>query len=189
METNQPALVARLFPEVSLKRNIIIVMAGALLTAICAQASIPAWPVPITLQTLAVTLCGLTMGSRLAIWSQLVYISAGCCGLPIFANFSGGIANLAGPTGGYLVAFVVAAGFLGYAAERGRAENALDITSLLIAANFVILALGTAWLAFFVPKGTAMAYGFYPFIGGAVIKSIVVAGLLPAANRLVTLKE
>lgn len=106
-----------------------------------------------------------------------------------FRQFFGGIANLAGPTGGYLVAFVVAAGFLGYAAERGRAENALDITSLLIAANFVILALGTAWLAFFVPKGTAMAYGFYPFIGGAVIKSIVVAGLLPAANRLVTPKE
>jgi biotin transport system substrate-specific component len=105
--------------------------------------------------------------------------------MPVFANGEFGIAKLAGPTGGYLVAFVFAAGLLGYASERGFIRSAIDLTSALIAANFLILATGTAWLSWYVPQGTAMNLGFYPFLAGALVKSLVVVAMLPAAKRLV----
>lgn len=185
MKTFHPAIAARLFPRETALRNVGLVIFAAALTAACAQASIPAIPVPFTLQTMAVTLAGLTLGWRLAIWSQITYIAAGCANMPVFANGESGIAKLVGPTGGYLVAFIVAAGFLGYVTERGFVRNAIDLTSTLIAANFMILAIGTAWLAWYVPQGSAMNLGFYPFITGALVKSLVVVAMLPAAKRLV----
>ena len=185
MKTFHPAIAARLFPRETAWRNIAFVILAAALTAVCAQASIPVYPVPITLQTMAVTLAGLTLGWRLAMWSQVTYIAAGCANMPVFANGEFGIAKLIGPTGGYLVAFIFAAGFLGYVSERRFIRNALDLTSALIAANFIILAFGTAWLAWYVPQGTAMNLGFYPFLIGALVKSLVVVAMLPAAKRLV----
>jgi biotin transport system substrate-specific component len=185
MKTFHPAIAARLFPRESAGRNIAFVIFAAALTAACAQASIPVYPVPFTLQTMAVTLAGLTLGWRLAIWSQITYIAAGCANMPVFANGEFGIAKLFGPTGGYLVSFIVAAGLLGYVSERGFIRNALDLASALIAANFIILAIGTAWLAWYVPQGTAMNLGFYPFLTGALMKSLVVVAMLPAAKRII----
>ena len=185
MKTTHPALAARLFPRESVWRSVGLVVFAAALTAICAQASIPAYPVPFTLQTMAVTLVGLTLGWRLATWSQITYIAAGCANMPVFANGEFGVAKLVGPTGGYLVAFVIAAGFLGYLSERGAIRNVFDLSSALIAANFIILAIGTAWLAWYVPQGTAMNLGFYPFLTGALIKSLAVVAMLPAARTVV----
>jgi biotin transport system substrate-specific component len=79
----------------------------------------------------------------------------------------------------------MAAGLLGYVSERGFIRNALDLASALIAANFIILAIGTAWLAWYVPQGTAMNLGFYPFLTGAFVKSLVVVAMLPAAKRII----
>lgn len=107
------ALIPSLIPVQTLWKQACLVLGGAALTALMAQVAIPWQPVPFTLQTLAVTLCGITMGWRLGVMSQVAYLAAGASGLPVFADASFGIAKLFGPTGGYLFAFVLAAGLVG----------------------------------------------------------------------------
>lgn len=161
------------------------VVFGALLTALGAQASVPWQPVPFTLQTLAVTLAGLAMGARLGAATQITYLGLGAIGLPVFANFSGGAIHLTGPTAGYLLSFPLAAALLGYAADRGWTEGWLGRAAALIVANLVILGIGTTWLAFYVPHGSAMELGFFPFLTGALVKSAVVWAVLPALRSRV----
>ena len=114
MTLTQAALPAR-----STRTNILLVLAGSALVALSAQASVPMWPVPMTLQTLAITLIGLTYGSRLAAATMLAYLAEGAVGLPVFANASGGIAPLMGPTAGFLWGFVGMAWLTGWLVERG----------------------------------------------------------------------
>jgi biotin transport system substrate-specific component len=161
-----------------------MVVLGAAFTALCAQASIPWTPVPFTLQTLAVTLCGLSLGARVGLLSQVLYVLAGCAGLPVFAEASGGIATLFGPTGGYLVSFILTAGALGHAADRGWATKAWDLALALVVANLFILSLGATWLGFYIPTDQAFEAGFLPFLSGALLKSVVVWVTLPAARKL-----
>jgi len=185
------ALVPTLVPNQTLLRQIAIVLGGATVTALAAQASIPLQPVPLTLQTLAVTLCGITLGARLAVLSQVAYIGAGMAGLPVFANGGFGPQHLTGPTGGYLVAFVLAAGLLGWLADRGWDRKLLTATAALALGNLLILALGTAWLALLTQSGWDKAWllGFAPFIPGAIAKSIVVILAMPLTWRLVGKSE
>ena len=158
------------------------ITAGAAFTAICAQISIPFEPVPVTLQTLAVTLCGLRLGAKEGTLSQLAYVAAGVAGLPVFASGKVGPAVLLGTTGGYLVAFVLAAGLLGWLSDRGLTQKWVPALGALLAANLLILGLGTAWLSTTVGVSSAIALGFFPFLVGAGIKSVAalgVMGLLP----------
>ena len=161
----------------------------AFLTAVGAHVAfyMPGNPVPITLQTYFVLLSGLALGSRRAAVSQLLYLAAGAAGLPVFAGARGGLAVLAGPSAGYLLAFVLAAAIAGQARElRGWLRKIL----LLSVATLVIFAGGVAVLAlwmfatreglligsspFFSPVGGAVkgafVLGALPFIPGAVIK-------------------
>jgi biotin transport system substrate-specific component len=161
-----------------------LALMGAAFTALCAQASIPWIPVPFTLQTLAVTLCGLSLGARAGILSQLTYVLAGCAGLPVFSQASGGLSVVLGPTGGYLLAFVVTAGILGYATDRGWTTKPWELAIALALSNLLILAIGSTWLGFFIPTDQALEKGFYPFLTGALVKSIAVWLTLPAARKL-----
>lgn len=181
------ALVPTLVPNQTLVRQIAIVLGGAAITALAAQASLPWYPVPLTLQTLAVTLCGITMGARLAVMSQIAYIGAGMAGLPVFANGGFGAHHLLGPTGGYLAAFVLAAGLLGWLADKGWDRKLSTAAIALAVGNLLILAMGTAWLAVWSNGGwdKAFALGFTPFISGAIAKSVVVIVAMPLTWRLV----
>jgi len=187
MSATTRALVPTLVPAQTLLRQAGLVIGGAALTALAAQASIPLQPVPLTLQTLAVTLCGITMGARLGLLSQLTYLAAGACGLPVFANGAFGIQQFVGPTAGYLVAFALAAGLLGWMADRGWDRKIWSASIALALGNLLILTVGTAWLALGMHLGwpTAWATGFAPFIVGAVMKSVVVVIAMPVAWRLV----
>ena len=129
--------------------------------------------VPLTLQTFFVVLAALLLRPRWAAASLLVYVALGAVGLPVFAGGRGGAAVLVGPTGGYLVAFVVAA-FLGACIASGRAQPALWRQ---IGAAFVVIltvnVLGAAWLSWsaHLPLAAALAAGVAAFIVGDVLKA------------------
>lgn len=176
-------LVNRLSPGRSLAKDAVLVVGGATLTAICSQIAIPWIPVPFTLQTFAVLLCGLVLGSRRGMLSQLAYVFCGAAGLPVFQGFAGGFVRLAGPTGGYLIGFVLAAGIVGALAERGWDRRVLSTAAAMAVGTAVILGLGCAWLSFYVGWPKSLWLGVIPFLAGDAIKAAAAAAALPAAWR------
>ena len=151
----------------------------AVLTAVGAKIAVPlpGTAVPFTLQVVAVLLAGIVMGPRLGAASQLLYLGAGMAGLPVFAA-GGGLAYLLGPTGGYLLAFPIAAAIAGWSAARSRGLLPTVLGSA-IAVAFIHLA-GAAWL--FVLGGTAASLGgLLRFLPGDVLKvalAVLVGGRL-----------
>lgn len=166
--------------------NLGLVLAGSLLVALSAQVSIPLWftPVPITGQTFGVLLVGALLGSRRGALALAAYLLEGAAGLPVFAEFRGGLPVLLGPTGGYLVGFVFAAGLVGWLAERGWDRRFVTALAAMALGNVVVFACGVPWLAQFVTPSQALALGFWPFIAGALVKTVLAAALLPAGWRL-----
>ena len=123
------------------------VFSFSILTAISAQISIPIKPVPFTLQSMIVLLAGAFLGAKNGAYSQIVYILMGVIGLPVFAQTADstiGIARLFGPTGGYLIAFPLAAFLVGYLTERS--QKYLSIVLSMFAAEMIILYIGTLYL-------------------------------------------
>jgi biotin transport system substrate-specific component len=123
------------------------VLSFSILTAISAQISIPIRPVPFTLQTFIVLLAGAFLGAKNGTYSQIIYILMGIVGLPVFAQTADGtigIARLFGPTGGYLIAFPIAAFIVGYLTEKS--QKYLSIVLSMFAAEMLILYIGTLYL-------------------------------------------
>ena len=119
----------------------------SILTAISAQVSIPVKPVPFTLQTMIVLLAGAFLGSKNGAYSQVLYIFLGIIGLPVFAQTADGtmgFARLIGPTGGYLLAFPLAAFLVGYLTEKS--QKYLFVIISMFAAEFVVISVGTLYL-------------------------------------------
>lgn len=182
----------------TLQGQLLLATGFACLTALGAVVQIPIGPVPITLQVLFVLLSGLVLGSRLGALSQMQYLAMGLAGAPVFAGGKSGLIALLGPTGGYLVGFVVAAYVAGLVAESaarpGRVRffvaglvgtAGLYLCGMMWLATWFALGTGTSWIA---ELGTAWTFGVLPFIlldtGKAVIASAValsgraLAGLL-----------
>jgi biotin transport system substrate-specific component len=168
------------------------------LTAAAAQVSfpLPFTQVPFTFQPMVVLFGGLVLGSRLGPASQVLYLLAGITGLPVFAA-SGilppGILRLLGPTGGYLMAYPIAAFAVGYLAERGWARRyATSVAAMIIGLGIVYLG-GTVWLAYFARLGSgsgaiglaaALASGVYPFVLADLVKLAAAASIAPGLWRL-----
>ncbi len=167
-------------PDVRL-RALVLALAGAAVTAIGAQISIPWQPVPFSLQTLAVVLCGLTLGFKDAARAMALYVGLGAAGLPIFAGGRSGFGVLVGPTGGYLLAFILAAAWLGWVADRGWDRKAITLAPALIGAYAIILGLGSLWLSFFIGYPEAFYTGVAPFLLGDVFKAVAAVILVPGA--------
>jgi biotin transport system substrate-specific component len=169
---------------------ILPVLLFALLTALTARLTIPLpfTVVPITLQTLAVLLSGLVLGSRGGALSQLLYLAAIAAGLPITASGIGGPAAFVTPTAGYLIAFVPAAFVAGYLLERWQSptRNSLLIHVVAgICAMLVIYAGGAAWLTVVLGNvQTALQQGVLPFIGVDLAKAVVAALVSGGGRRL-----
>jgi biotin transport system substrate-specific component len=140
--------------------------------------------VPFTLQTSLVLLTGAVLGRSRAIASMLLYVLAGAAGLPWFANHSYG---LSGPTAGYLIGFVVAAGVVGELSARGGDRNVWRAAALMVIGNVVIYAFGVGWLMHEVPSysfGQALHYGMVVFLASDLAKLVVASAVLPAAWKL-----
>ncbi|MGH7544127.1 MAG: biotin transporter BioY [Gemmatimonadota bacterium] len=142
------------------------------LTAIGAfiRIPLPFTPVPITLQTFFVLASGIYLGGRDAALSQVLYVALGVAGLPVFAGASG-LAHALGPTGGFLLAFPIAAWLVGRSVKPG--DRLARAAVVLIAADVVIFALGATWLAIFLGVGAerALELAVLPFLPGTVIKT------------------
>lgn len=160
----------------------------AALTAVSALVSVPLGPVPFTLQSLMVPLSGAVLGPAGGFFSQLVYLLLGFVGLPVFANFSSGIATLAQPSGGFLLSFPLAAAFAGWltgALERRGRVRFWPLLGVMIAADLVVFAIGVPWLAYVLgpAKGQgfnlllAVKLGLIPFILSDLAKLAAAAAL------------
>jgi len=187
-----PAVRALTLADVAVPRagtlvNLLLIVGASLVTALAAQIAIPVpWsPVPITGQTWAVLLCGAVLGARRAFLAQALYLLEGAAGLPVFAGFSAGAAVFAGPTGGYLVAFPLAAAVTGLLAERGWDRRFLTMVAAMLLGSVVIFTLGLANLSRFVPGDQLLAAGLLPFLPGDLVKSSLAALVFPSAWRWV----
>jgi biotin transport system substrate-specific component len=158
-----------------------LIIGASFFVAFCARIAIPipGTPVPLTVQNLGVLLVGLALGSRRGFAALALYLVEGASGLPVFSPFGkGGIAQLVGPTGGYLIAYPFVAGLAGYLLERGKATFARAAWAA-IAGELLLFACGLSWLYVLTHSlARALSFGLYWFIFAEVIKVMLAAGLV-----------
>ena len=128
-----------------LATNLATVVLGTLVITLAAKINVPVWPVPVTLQSLAIAALAAAFGARIGVATVALYLAQGAMGLPVFA-VGGGLPYLMGPTGGFLLGFLVMAGIIGYAADRGASAKPLTLFGAMLVGEAVLLALGFAWL-------------------------------------------
>jgi len=173
-----------------------------LLTIAAAQISIPLpfTPVPFTFQPMVVLVGAAALGSRLGAASQILYLTLGIIGIPVFAAspiLPQGVARLLGPTGGYLMAYPLAAYVCGALAERGLDREYFSALGTMVGGLVVVFAGGVSWLAFVMePAGGvshALAIGFFPFVAADLFKLMIAAGVMPSlwwlTGRLLSLEH
>ncbi len=154
----------------------ISVFLGSLLLIASAKIKVPLYPVPMTLQPLAVLMIAMLFGRKLATLTVGLYIFKGFIGLPVFA-FGGGLMYLMGPTGGFILGFFISAIIVGYLADHGWGKKvSLSIISMLIGMS-VIYTLGIFQLALLKGFNFALLKGFYPFLLGDFYK-LLLAGII-----------
>jgi biotin transport system substrate-specific component len=171
--------------------SVVLVVAAAVLTVLAAQWVIPLpfTPVPITGQTFAVLLTGAALGSKLGSAGQVLYVGMGVLGAPVFAGEwgSGWSPERSGGTWGYLLGFIVAAGLVGYLAERRQDRTFATMFTAFLLGSTLIYALGVVGLmvTFEMSLNEAVVAGVVPFVVGDVIKAAAAGLLLPGAWRLI----
>ena len=177
---SRPLLGDALFPGTRLVRNTLLVIGGSLALAVSAKIQVPFWPVPITMQSMVALLIGAAFGSRLGVATILAYLAEGIAGLPIFAGMAAGPAYLAGPTGGYLLGFLLGGGFAGWAAERGWGRELSRTLPLMLLGHVLIFAPGMLLLAALMGWNKALAFGIAPFVMATLLKSALGAAMMAA---------
>ncbi|MDF0600157.1 biotin transporter BioY [Psychromarinibacter sp. C21-152] len=171
----------------NLLTNAALVLGGSAFIALAAQVSVPMWPVPMTLQSLAILIVGLTFGARLGAATLLAYLAEGLAGLPVFANGGAGVAYFFGPTCGFLLGFVLTAWIAGFAADRGLTRGVVSTALVALVAGAAMYIPGVAW-----PMGVAALFGVEggwvgttaaalwagwvsPFLLGDAVKAVIAA--------------
>ena len=185
-QTQNITLIDKLVAR-TLINNIILVVAGVALTALSAQLSIPAFPVPFTFQTLAVLVIGSTYGAARGAITMGAYALVGALGLPVFADASSGFNVLFGYSGGFIIGFIFAAALAGRLAELKWSSNVLKALVGFVISTVVIYGLGIPVLAMNAYDSDLLAatQGMLPYLGWDFVKSVIAAGLIPSAWLLV----
>lgn len=188
-------LTAMALGRMTLARQVALVLGGTLLLTVASQISVPFFPVPMTLQTLAVLLIGFVYGARLGAITVAVWLGQALLGAPVLANFMNGAAFV-GPTAGFLVGFVGMAWLVGWAADRGVASP-VKLAAVALAASALLYLPGLAW-----PLGIAQAFGIeagwaglsfgqvvsgfaLPFLLGDAVKAVLAALIVSGAVKAV----
>jgi biotin transport system substrate-specific component len=173
-------------PTIKLAKSGLMILAGVAVITASAKITVPFWPVPMTLQTMAIMAIAVASGPRMALAIMMAYLGSGAMGLPVFARTPErgiGIAYMMGPTGGYLAGYLVAAGLVGaLAQDRGAVGRFI----VMMGGMIPVYLLGLAGLSSFVPSEQVLALGFTPFILGDTTKIALVAFGCAAINRLKT---
>jgi len=186
------SLALKRVKEASLTNKIILAFGMAVLTGILAQVRLflPWTPVPVTCQTFAVLLTGIVLGRYWGGISQVIYVVLGIAGIPWFNGATGGYSAIIGPTGGYLLGFILAALFVGHITDKYNwSKGFYQMLGIMMFANFILIYLPgliqlNIWLYLF--KGTSsnivqlLYAGVIPFVAGDMIK-IVSAALIARA--------
>lgn len=156
-------------------RIALTIIAGTALMTLAAKIQIPFWPVPMTLHTLAVMAFAVVLGPRIAVSIFLAYLAAGAVGLPVFSGSPErgiGLAYMVGPTGGYLLGYLIASWLVGVLAAG---KGTLGRVGAMLAGMVPIYVIGVAWLAAYVPFAQVLAVGVTPFLLGDLAKIGIVA--------------
>lgn len=167
-------------------KHIAIVVGASLFVALCARITLPLpfTPVPLTMQNFGVLVVGLLLGGGRGFAALCLYLAEGAIGLPVFnPTGAGGIAQLLGPTGGYLMAYPLVAGLAGLLVERGRKTFARAAVAGLLA-EVVLFSIGLGWLAIWAGSlKRAFFYGLYWFVFAEVIKVLLAAAVAVRVKR------
>ncbi|MGE0210303.1 MAG: biotin transporter BioY [Parvibaculaceae bacterium] len=157
------------------------VVLGTLFLTLSSYIEVPMIPVPMTMQTFAVTLVGALYGWRLGAITIIAWLLEAVAGLPVLAGGASGLHHFAGPTGGYLLAFPIAGAVVGWLAERGWNGHRVVLAFLaMLLGNALCLVVGGAWLATLIGLEKAILLGVAPFILGGILKSALGAAVLKA---------
>lgn len=163
-----------------------LVMFGVLLLTLSAKLQIPLWPVPMTMQTYVVLVIAMAYGTRLGVATVLAYLLVGALGAPVFAgtpNTGIGLQYMLGPTGGYLLGFLLCTWAVGRLSERGWDRGVARSLGAMTMGHALILACGVAWLAVSLGWQRAVAVGLSPFIVATILKTVLAGISLPLAWR------
>lgn len=189
-----PTLAGAVWPEqasptLRFARASLLALVGSAVMALSAKLSVPFFPVPVTMQSLAVLLIAAAFGSRLGAAAMALYLVEGALGLPVFAGTPAhgiGLPYMMGPTGGYLVGYIPAAFAVGFFAERGAARSVPQLLGAMTLGHVILFVTGYAWLAQLIGAEAAWTGGVLPFIIGTVVKTLLGALLVPSVWGLVS---
>jgi biotin transport system substrate-specific component len=162
-----------------------LALAGSIFLATAAHVAVPVWPVPLTLQTLAIPLLVLALGRNLAVAATLAYLAEGAVGLPVFAPVMGP-PGLVGPTAGYLWMYPVAAFAMGTLLDRGLTATYVGRWTAIFAGTVLVFAGGVGWLTavYGLTVAQAFAAGVAPFVIGDLLKVSLAAALPSQAAKI-----
>jgi len=167
---------------------VVLVALGVSLLTVSAKMQIPLWPVPMTMQTYVILVIAMAYGTRLGVATVMAYLIAGAIGLPVFAGTpekGAGIPYMLGPTGGYLLGFLVSTFLMGELGRRGWDRRILLSVLAMTAGHVAILVCGVAWLAVSMGWRHAIAVGATPFIAATILKTVLAGMTLPLAWRTI----
>jgi biotin transport system substrate-specific component len=173
-------LLSTVWPKSQLLHKAVVVGLGVALLTLASKVQVPFWPVPMTLQVLAVLMIGATAGARLGGATVLAWLGLGALGAPVFAT-GAGLAYMVGPTGGYLAGFLAAAVVVGHLADKGHGRTIVSALLMLLAGVAMIYVLGLGWLASIIGAEKAITAGLMPFIPAEVLKVALGTAILTAA--------
>lgn len=162
----------------------LLVIAGAALLTVSAKIQLPFWPVPITMQTLVVLLIGAVYGLRLGVATIAIYLAEGAFGWPVFAT-GGGYSYFVGPSGGFLIGFLVAAAVVGYLAEHGFDRRWQTALFAFLIGDAVLFGFGIAWLTYLFGFTKALSTGFLPYLPAEALKVTLAMLALPVAWKYI----
>lgn len=153
-------------------KNTLLVVGSSLLLGLLAHFTIPLpfTPVPIVLQSSFVLLLGVLLGSKRAPAAVALFLAQGAFGLPVFAAGAAGLARFAGPTGGYLIGYLIAAYVVGRIVEASKERTIVNAFLAMLAGNAIQFIAGALWLSTFVGMSQAILLGVVPFVIGDLVK-------------------
>lgn len=186
---NRPTLAQSLWQtgDERMKFLLLAVM-GSIALWLSAKIQVPFYPVPITMQTFVVLVVGMAFGWRLGATTVLLYLAEGALGLPVFAGSPErgiGVAYMAGPTGGYLLGFLVAAAVVGWLGQRGWDRRIATTLAAMALGTAIIYVPGLIWLGMAIGwDKPVLGLGLWPFLPGDALKVALAALVLPSIWRL-----
>jgi len=178
-------MATTLWQSPSILRDVALIVGGSMIVAMAAQISVPMFPVPMTLQTLAVLFVGLSLGAWRGAAALALYVAEGAMGLPVFANGMS-TAALFGPTAGFLYGFIAMAGVAGFLSEHVTGQRLFGLIAAGLVANAALYLPGVLYLdaATGLDLNGAMTAGMTPFLIGDAVKLVIAALIVSAGFKL-----